>query len=80
MSTGKINIFFRLVEASWERNALVLNNLLQVQEINDKLDIDSVAEQKVSSEEKSRSGWYQVSREHLATSLWSSLKFSIVVN
>ena len=51
-------------------------NLLQVQEINDKLDIDSVAEQKVSSEEKSRSGWYQVSREHLATSFWSSLKFS----
>ena len=49
-------------------------NLLQVQEINDKLDIDSVAEQKVSSEEKSRSGWYQVSKDDLAIS-FSSKEF-----
>ena len=47
---------------------------LQVQEIDDKLDIDSVAEQNVSSEEKSRSGWYQVSKDDLAIS-FSSKEF-----
>ena len=50
---------------------LLNNNLLQVQEIDDKLDIDSVAEQNVSSEEKSRSGWYQVSKDDLAISFSS---------
>ena len=44
---------------------------LQVQEIDDKFDIDSVAEQNVSSEEKSRSGWYQVSKDDLAISFSS---------
>ena len=53
---------------------LLNNNLLQVQEIDDKLDIDSVAEQNVSSEEKSRSGWYQVSKDDLAIS-FSSKEF-----
>ena len=47
---------------------------LQVQEIDDKFDIDSVAEQNVSSEEKSRSGWYQVSKDDLAIS-FSSKEF-----
>ena len=53
-----------------KKNALDLH----VQEIDDKFDIDSVAEQNVSSEEKSRSGWYQVSKDDLAIS-FSSKEF-----